>query len=180
MKNSIAHRFDMNNLGQSLYPDGTVPWSKESTPKLTGKLGERTTGRLRSCSYCGSMHPSDIAKAIQEGAKGSWADFKYGWPHKAYFDDIPNPFEGMLESRSSANFKSKEDWVQVGKTGWREPGSPAPSKTSGKFYTIHLQDATPEEREIIQAHLGLEFDFTNDGKVRWCPYEKKTETRSNV
>lgn len=166
MKNSIAHRFDMNQIGQEKYPDNSVPWSGPVPPNLTGKPGERTTGFLLHCSYCGSMHPSDVAKAIQEGATGSWADFKYGWPHKAYFEGIPNPHAGLLESRSSTNFE-KEGYVKVGPKNWREPGSPAPIVTSGKFYTIHLMDATPEEKEIIEKHLGLHFKFTEDGKVSW-------------
>ena len=42
---------------------------------------------------------------------------------------------------------------------------------SGKFYTVHLQDATAEDRETIEKHLGLRFTFPDDGrKVGWAPY----------
>jgi hypothetical protein len=113
------------------------------------------------------MHPSDVAAAIRAGAQGQWADMKYGWPHKAYFAAIPNPHAGLLESRESANYKAHDDWIQVDENHWQAPGKPASSTTDGKFYTIHLMDATPEDRETIESHLGLKFVFTDDGKVSW-------------
>ena len=68
-------------------------WRSAVAPNLeTGQ----TTGRLRACEYCGSMHPADVAEAIRRGAAGSFADFKYGWPHKAYFERVPNPHPGLL------------------------------------------------------------------------------------
>lgn len=47
-----------------------------------------------------------------------------------------------------------------------------------KFYTEHLQDAEPADREVIQRHLGLRFIFGTDAdqdgtrphSVRWAPY----------
>jgi hypothetical protein len=116
------------------------------------------------------MHPTDVASAIKSGAKGEWADKKYGWPHKAYFDGVPNPHAGLLELRGSANYKPEgehyKDWVQDGEY-WIEPPRPAGATTNGKFYSVHLMDATPEERDIIEAHLGLHFDFKDDGEVKW-------------
>lgn len=38
----------------------------------------------RTCSYCGSVHPEDLLRLIEEGAKLGGADWKYGWPHKFY------------------------------------------------------------------------------------------------
>lgn len=169
MENSIAHKDSMNNLGTELHPDGLVPWIDASPPDLEGG---RTAGSLRSCAYCGSMHPEDVADAIQAGARGSFADRKYGWPHKAYFENIPNPHAGLLESRTSANFKARDDYVQVGEGRWREPGVPASKTTSGKFYIVHLQDATLVAREIIEKHLGLSFEFLPDGKVAWHPVQE--------
>lgn len=179
---SIAHRHEMNMSGQQHYPDGLVPWRPEIQPDIESG---RTTGRLRACSYCGSMHPADVAAAIRAGAKGEWADFKYGWPHKAYFDGIPNPHAGMLESRCSCTHPPQDEieagkWVKV-PTGrfsettgeptfsWHEAGKPAPTTTYGKFYTVHLKDATLEDRATIEQHLGLCFEFTPDGMVSWRP-----------
>lgn len=156
----------MNHIGTRLYADGLVPWREAKPPE---KTGHSRTGQLRGCGYCGSMHPADVAAAIRAGATGSWADRKYGWPHKAYFEGVPNPHAGLLEVRGSANFKPEgyDDWIQDGEH-WHEPPRPAPERTHGKFYSIHLLDATPEDREIIEAHLGLHFDFKEDGSVSWA------------
>lgn len=161
---SIAHKTGMNGIGQSYWPNGLVEW-RDATPPETS--GPSRTGRLRSCGYCGSMHPADVAAAIRAGAKGEWADRKYGWPHKAYFDGVPNPHAGLMEVRASANFKPDyEGWIQCG-DHWHEPPKPAPSTTNGKFYSVHLMDATPEDRETIESHLGLRFTFNDDGGVSW-------------
>lgn len=116
------------------------------------------------------MHPADVANAIRAGARGEWADRKYGWPHKAYFDAIPNPHKGLMEVRSSANFKPEgnDDWIQDGEY-WHEPPKPAPELTNGKFYSVHLMDACPEDRDLIECHLGLRFEFADDGRVTWKP-----------
>lgn len=37
----------------------------------------------------------------------------------------------------------------------------------GKFYTLHLQDATDNERKIIEAHINLAFTFDEDGGIGW-------------
>jgi len=182
METSIAHKHDMNIYGLQQWPDGLVPWGDESPPNLTGDMDERGQGLLRHCSYCGSMHPADVAAAIKSGARGEWADRKYGWPHKAYFDGIPNPHVGLLESRASRsdmpNPDESDKWRRVqrgfnSRTGepeywWAETGQPASATTHGKFYSVHLQDATPEDRAVIEAHLGLVFEFSDDGQnVKW-------------
>lgn len=172
----------------------------------------RTTGRLTCCQFCGSMHPTHVAAAIRAGAVGHWADRKYGWPHKAYFDAVPNPHEGMLESRMSAshatptcpktgapcaevegtqsfsnpqcecmrNGTAKEGdadgravEVRPSYTGlldWQEKGKPAGATTWGKFYSIHLRDATPEDKETIEQHLGYRFEFSAEG-ITWTRIE---------
>lgn len=179
---SIAHRHDMNHFGTTKYKDGLVPWRDALPPDIAAG---RTTGSLRSCSYCGSMHPADLAEAIRAGAKGHWADFKYGWPHKAYIDGVPNPHVGLLESRMSMSHPPQAEidagkWIQIPdgfdcNTGkpqfrWTESGKPADATTYEKFYTVHLQDAEPEDKETIERHLGQAFEFPNDGRgVRWKP-----------
>lgn len=166
MEHSIAHRDEMNEMGKRLWPDNRVPWDEATPPDLESGDEKRLAGRLRHCSYCGSMHPADVAAAIKLGARGTWADMKYGWPHKAYFHDVPNPHAGLLESRSTATYKVREDWVQTSH-GWRDPGTPAAPTVMWKFYTIHLLDATPEDRAVIEQHLGLHFEFSESGQVSW-------------
>jgi hypothetical protein len=34
-------------------------------------------------------------------------------------------------------------------------------------------DATPEDRDVIEKHLGLHFEFRNDGKVSWQRVEQR-------
>lgn len=179
---SVAHLHDMNHFGIQSYPDRLVPWRDAAAPNIEAG---KTTGRLRSCGYCGSMHPADVASAIRAGAVGHFADRKYGWPHKAYLENIPNPHAGMLESRCSCSHPPQEEvdagkWVRVPtgrfneSTGeptfsWHEAGKPAAPTTYGKFYMVHLKDATPEDRTTIERHLGIAFEFTPEGSVSWRP-----------
>jgi len=193
-------------------------WRSAVAPNLeTGP----TTGRLRACEYCGSMHPADVAEAIRRGAAGSFADFKHGWPHKVYFERVPNPHAGMPESlcghshaipdcpttgapcrHGSQSFYHPKcscmtetpEKIRSGKDGygkpsivvptgmfnrvsgkpqmdWRSPGEPAALTTWGKFYTIHLDDATPEDRKVIERHLGTHFEFNGDS-VSWFTYSE--------
>lgn len=61
------------------------------------------------------------------------------------------------------------------KFDWTETGKPAPATTYGKFYTIHLQDSSAEDRDVIERHMGMHVEFLEGGKVSWRPYgtEKK-------
>lgn len=209
---SVAHRGDYVATRFKGQEDGLVEWTPATPPDIEAG---RTTGRLRSCGYCGSMHPADLAAAIKAGARGHWADFKYGWPHKWYVDDVPNPHTGMLESRMGSSHvtpncpktgeacahgkqsfhhpecECMRDTPELVKTGvydgqtamialpdrfssstgkqlysWHEAGKPAAEKTDGKFYSVHLKDATPEDRAVIERAMGLAFTF-EDGKVWW-------------
>lgn len=182
---SIAHKNGMNWVGIQHNPDGLVPWKDAVPPDM---LEGRTTGRLRACGYCGSMHPADVVAAIKGGAKLHFADMKYGWPHKVYLDDVPNPHAGTLESRSSMSNPPQDQidagkWVQVpcgysqsnGEPlySWYAAPTPAGSKTYGKFYTTHLQDATPEDKAFIEQHLGVAFQFSEGGTaVQWSKAPK--------
>jgi hypothetical protein len=176
---SVAHTRDMNHYGQASYPDGLVPWSDALAPDIEAG---RTTGRLRACGYCGSMHPADVAAAIRQGAQGHWADRKYGWPHKAYFEGVPNPNAGALEVTSYTSHPSDSYPVEHTRTKFdpntgerreekwysQEP-RPAPERTHGKFYSVHMQDASDEDRALIEQHLGIAFTFTDDGRVIFKP-----------
>lgn len=172
-----------------LFADGPVVWCPAEEPDyLSG--GRRTTGRLRHCSFCGSMHPAELLVAIKCGARVELADMKYGWPHKLYVHDAPNPHAGTMESRSYKSCPTPEE-VAAGEyiqhwdggydpnTGerslmWIHKGEPAPATTWGKFYTVHLQDASPDERAVIEAAVGLHFEFANDA-VRWMPLQPLAE-----
>jgi hypothetical protein len=127
------------------------------------------------------MHPTDLVAAMKAGAVAHWADFKYGWPHKAYVENIPNPHAGMLEVRCWASspqagidreVREKRFDPTTGEpvadyVTYTEQPKPAGATTYGNFYTVHLMDATPEERQIIERHLGFTFQFSDDGRVTW-------------
>lgn len=180
---SKAHLLDMNLYGLQKWPDRMVAaWREAQAPDVDKG---RNTGSLRSCGYCGSMHPSDVVAALQAGATCGFADMKYGYPHKLYLDNVPNPHAGELEVRAWSSHPQRGFDREVReprydeKTGLRvadhvhytEQPKPARSTTNGKFYTVHLQDATAEEQEIISKAMGLRIAFNADGSVAWKRYE---------
>lgn len=159
---SIAHKHEYNPIfKQGFTEDGKVLFD-EARPRKDNEFG---TGLLRRCSYCGSMHPTDVVSAIKAGARGEIADLKYGWPHKVYFHGVPNPHAG-LPCYFSGSSKPQEGYVKLHDTLWAKPDIEA-ATTHGKFYTVHLQDATPEEKDFIERYLGLRFVFDDSGGVRW-------------
>ena len=48
--------------------------------------------QYRTCSYCGSIHPEDFYNYLTTvpNLKVGGSDWKYGWPHKFYIENIPN------------------------------------------------------------------------------------------
>lgn len=55
--------------------------------KFTAEWRENGSGIARTCSFCGSIHPSDLITALSaENADIELADMKYGWPHKWYIN----------------------------------------------------------------------------------------------
>jgi hypothetical protein len=73
---------------------------------------------------------------------------------------------GLNGSRSAG---AKWAWV-ADYVRYAETPRPAAATTHGKFYTVHLQDASPEDRETIERHLGLSFHFDGKG-VAWQPIQ---------
>lgn len=151
---SLVHRADGGFMSN---PDGSYDWSRPRSPAEDTSKTMRTAREFWGCGYCGSMHPSELAWVLENGAHVHWADFKYGWPHKVYVDNAPNRYAGQLEIRQ---------WGPGDKAG---PEVPARSTAHAKFYTLHLQEATPEEREVIERAMGLRFAF-EAGAIRWRRY----------
>lgn len=159
--------------------DGKAYWRPAVAPNVKAGI---TQGRLKSCSYCGSIHPAVLAEAIRAGAKGEWADFKYGWPHKAYFDGLPNPHAGMPCAIEGSSKPPTDEQLAKGEV-WTAPSGASFSKlwwkmttsaatTWAKFYTVHLLDATAEDRDTIERHLGLSFDFQGEGAQRQVSWKR--------
>jgi hypothetical protein len=144
---------------------------------------------FRTCSYCGSIHPEDLAAP---GWHASWADQKYGWPHKFYVEGLRPVRPDMLFCLGHSDQPSwgkQEHWVAAGdltrmqKAIIRSGGMHAGGKFTGsylfeprasvhaKFYTRHLADpaVSDEVREAIAQVSGLRFRFLEDGRVGWYP-----------
>lgn len=67
------------------------------------------------------MHPADLLAAIQAGARMHGSDWKYGWPHKFYVKDIPNPQAGaMVRTTSGGSYRSEEEARKQGQFYMRE------------------------------------------------------------
>jgi hypothetical protein len=210
----------------------------------------RGAEHFRRCSYCGSIHPEDLAAetagdgtcrvcgeqgweacfraqplgvtqqeierlladpSIPDGEKArlrgehpahtydpggwyaSWADQKYGWPHKFYAEGITNRNQHVLRIITALS-PGQEDrmeretgyqWYPVDQipegtdvSGWRledghysHVGLGSDRTHHVKFYTIHLADPEirGEAKETIQRVSGLRFRF-EDGRVRWGAY----------
>jgi hypothetical protein len=136
-------------------PEGR-PYDKDS-PNL-GPYAEP----FRTCSFCGSMHPEDLLNWMQRGAQVHGSDWKYGWPHKFYVDNIPNPIAGREVQKGShpvpdLDPESGGRWVQEPTLG------PAPEHTHGKWYNDHLLDAGYDDEawnslvEALAARTGIHF-----------------------
>jgi hypothetical protein len=149
---------------------------------------------FRRCSYCGSVHPEDVAATFRfkAGATADWADRKYGWPHKFYIH-ISNPDPAAIFCVGSASGGTRTDeeledegYIPLSKLnaeqrqvmerdgmGGSEAGVAGVrfgtrAEHFGKFYTVHLADPAIDEstHESIALGSGLRFHF-EDGTVRW-------------
>jgi len=71
-----------------LFPARPTVHSEEERHPMFRVLGpiswEMREDSLRHCTYCGSLHPEDLLRLVDHGARVSGCDWKYGWPHKFY------------------------------------------------------------------------------------------------
>jgi hypothetical protein len=85
-----------------IFPDRPLCHSTSSVFKIHDHMvwrppdltREPSASPFRTCGYCGSMHPEDLYHALRNGASLHGSDWKYGWPHKFYVENIPNPLAG--------------------------------------------------------------------------------------
>lgn len=138
-----------------------------------------------------ARHPAHSYDA--GGWYASWADRKYGWPHKLYVQGLKPRDPSLLHctGHGSGGDGSApahgDDWVaaadltraqkQIVKDGGMHAGGKfdgwyqfAPRQSLfAKFYTIHLADPAigQDAKDAIQRASGLRFTFTDDGRVGW-------------
>lgn len=172
---------------QSVHPEASDP---------IFKLSEGWTWRepshgehYRTCSFCGSIHPDDLAAETEWHA--DWASPKYGWPHKFYVQvanrdpsrlfriGTSNSRTKPYKSRDAADWVSVEDLTPEQREAAERDGGPGLSNVTyylfgerathwAKFYSIHLKDVaiSRETRERIAEVSGLRFHF-HGTKVSW-------------
>ena len=148
---------------------------------------------FRRCSYCGSMHPDDLAG--EERWHAEWADQKYGWPHKFYVDILNRSPETLFcishathdtggpsyVSAESLTPEQREIIIRDGMGRDKEIAGWYWFETRayhyGKLYTAHLADPqiSDETKERIFRVSGLRFKFPG-GFVSWGPYEEEKRT----
>ncbi len=163
------------------------PWAKEAL--IEQDLHEDNRALLEALNAYHSYDPG--------GWHASWADQKYGWPHKFYAQGVTNRHPEILRIITAL---SPGQEYRIGReTGyqWHAIADiPPGTDVSGwgledghyshvglgsdrthfvKFYTIHLADPaiSQDAKDTIQRVSGLRFTFTEDGKVGWGPWEPK-------
>ena len=140
------------------YVNVDIIWDKAYVPEpeppvyeYCGKQHYSPFQPWRTCSYCGSMHPSDLLEALSQGANLSTADWKYGWPHKLYVNRINNPYPDLpIVTSHAATSTLSDSGLYVLTTVCGKPHRAGPL-LMGKFYTIHLTDtADPTFTELVE------------------------------
>jgi hypothetical protein len=135
---------------------------------------------FRRCSFCGSIHPEDLAAErgmtadrctacgiegweahfradlehpyTPDGWRAEWADRKYGWPHKFYVD-VPNRDPAALFCVGSSS-EAKEGPYAPGGEMYR----PLAERYPGQDW-VAAGDLTPEQAAIIERDRSGEADF---------------------
>ena len=160
----------------------------------TGRADGSSPRPFRSCSYCGSIHPEDLMAALDKGARMGGSDWKYGWPHKFYVYDIPNPNEGKLVQMGSiscgGDFKTGEprqptEDERKRYTGWEQDGrgfwsgkliEPDKATTHGKWYNVHLLDLLPFPETfaafaaLLEKSAGIKWEIEGQDLKYKAPY----------
>jgi hypothetical protein len=134
-------------------------------PRVDLEYGQVPT--FRTCSYCGSIHPADLAAALESGAaKLGGSDWKYGWPHKFYVEGMPNLFEG-----AECRYGTSSKWE--GGVHTETPLIGKPTKTiHAKWYNEHLLDEGYGEAErgklivLLEEHAGILF-IVEGGRLQY-------------
>jgi hypothetical protein len=127
---------------------------------------------------------------VNTGWRASWADMKYGWPHKFYVEGLVNRHPEILRVITAATPDQADrleretgyQWYAIADipsgtdvSGWRledsnysHVGLGSDRTHHAKFYTVHLADlaVSDEVKDTISRVCGLRFTF-EDGRVRW-------------
>jgi hypothetical protein len=112
---------------------------------VTSGPGTHLSHHTRTCSYCGSVHPEDLLRILENGGDLGGSDWKYGWPHKFYVTAL-NPSKGEITQigSSSGPVYSEEGALKRDAEGnylrKNEPIMGASGDFHGKWYNEHIMD----------------------------------------
>jgi hypothetical protein len=122
----------------------------------------------RTCGYCGSIHPEDLIAALAAGAELQGSDWKYGWPHKFYLVNIPNP-----HADETAEIGGKSYWSDEAGRRVYEPTYAAQGNFNSKWYNTHIMDEGMDDEArakliaVLEQHSGITFKI-EDGKLMYA------------
>jgi hypothetical protein len=149
---------------------GQFPGKPDRTFEMSGTRnegGQITLDIYPTCSYCGSITPATALAVLKiPGTHYGGSDWKYGWPHKFYFDVPCEPYRRCMGSRTEHG-ELHEQWGES-------------QSRNLKFYAVHLEDATPEEIEqwnaIAAPLLGIRYQLDDEGHLRWAAPSRGFQT----
>jgi len=124
---------------------------------------------FRCCGYCGSIHPEDLLTVLNTGARLGGSDWKYGYPHKFYVYDIPNPHANEPSVVGSQSVE--RDGMRVNESIIGRQGT-----FHSKWYNQHLLDEGYDEQaltfllRVLQAASGIMFRITNGRLEYGAPF----------
>lgn len=124
----------------------------------------RGAQHYRTCSFCGSIHPEDLA--AEPAWRASWADRKYGWPHKFYAEGIANRHPQIKRIITACTQQQWDEAEQAKAAGYPEPW---PGRGG---YEWHPVGSIPPGTDISgwrlddgrYSHVGLGSDTTHHAK----------------
>lgn len=130
----------------------------------------RDTDPFVTCTFCGGLHPDDLLRAIDLGAKVGGSDWKYGYPHKFYID-WPNPEPDKLfaisrlsKGATPETFGYSRDWYEWREEDGRWVGYGKRATLHAKFYTEHLIGWLNDLRaKRIEQATGIHFEDRGSG-----------------
>lgn len=182
-------------MAELVHPEARRHFPEQHDGKLWVWRRPSNGAHFRTCSWCGSINPEDLA--AEPSWTPEWADQKHGWPHKFYVN-IPNREADKLVVVGSTgggnpNRKLDEGWVRwedltpeqvevAERDGYAKYQGEPPigllfgtrPDHFGKFYTTHLADPSlePSIKTAIERGSGIQFEFKND-RVTWSAAPKE-------
>jgi hypothetical protein len=123
---------------------------------------------FRRCSYCGSIHPEDLLAVVEAGARLGGSDWKYGWPHKFYVENIPNPNSARRVEIGGRSYFDETKGERVFEPHYGEEGN-----YHAKWYNEHLLDVGYDDEAwqrlvaALEHYAGITFRLV-DGKLQYA------------